>query len=212
MLLHKLLRLFLKISRTTVLFSGATDTPFWISGNAYPGFHSQVISLVCVFHCLHVVGFIRFASGTTPADLLVISTKAEPSQTAQFLRGKSTHFSDIGNNNIDGTHQRIASLLLSQFLIMNWPWKFVHRRRLRLLKIRRKLSIVKYVFCSCLPISLRSHLHWASATLMILLQFIVYKFFNTPSESVQNWVATPIDQIHVWCKHWWWISKSTIDV
>ena len=30
----------------------------------------------------------------------------------------ATHFRDIGNN-IDGTHQRIASLLLSQFLSVN---------------------------------------------------------------------------------------------
>ena len=35
-----------------------------------------------------------------------------------YMGSYATHFSDIGNN-IDGTHQRIASLLLSQFLCMN---------------------------------------------------------------------------------------------
>ena len=36
----------------------------------------------------------------------------------------------------------------------------------------------------------------------------VIKFLNKLSESVQKWVAIPIDQI--WCKRWYWRSTSII--
>ena len=59
-------------------FSGATDSPFWASGNICPGLQSQG-----GFPCLGALspgcnGFLRFRSGVTPADLLVASMVAKP--------------------------------------------------------------------------------------------------------------------------------------
>ena len=36
-------------------FCGATDTPFWISGDIHPGFETQGGSLTCMLHDLHVM-------------------------------------------------------------------------------------------------------------------------------------------------------------
>ena len=47
-------------------FDGATDTPFWISGDVCPSFENQGGSLVCFLTCV----ILRFTSRATPADCL----------------------------------------------------------------------------------------------------------------------------------------------
>ena len=63
-----------------IRFAGSMRLLLCITGNIYLGFQSRGGS-----PCLHALlpaynGFLRFTSGVTPADLLVLSTVAEPFQ------------------------------------------------------------------------------------------------------------------------------------
>ena len=49
---------------------------FWTSGDVCPGFHGWIPSLDASFPVCN--GFLRFTTGATPADLLVVSMEAEP--------------------------------------------------------------------------------------------------------------------------------------
>ena len=64
--------------RTSILFVVAPIPLVQPSGNVCPEFQSQGGSLGCLLCYLHIMGFLRFNSGATPANLLMATMAADP--------------------------------------------------------------------------------------------------------------------------------------